>query len=377
MRCSSTKTPLRFRLLTAAVFWLATTAAALAQQFPTVPDRSVIGRIGVGGQSGPSQAIPFTNFLPNLVGSQSANTIFAGPASGAANVPSFRLLVGADLPNPSASTLGGVQSLTCSASNWFNTLSTAGVLGCSQQNFNNLAGTIAGAQIPSSTITSAMIVDGTIVDADISASAAIAGSKITTVSNSVAGVVPALPNDSTKFFNGVGAYVAPPSAGTMILLNTLTASASATLSDTTSLTSTYSVYEIVFENLIPATNTQNLNLQVHSAAAFPATAYVTSTIDSNGGGAPSGSTSTTAIVIVRSQGNGSPGVSGSIRVHTPSGTTAPKMWVGQFVGNTITPAALLSNTTGYWNGNTAVDGFQVLFASGNITSGVIKIYGIQ
>jgi len=33
--------------------------------------------------------------------------------------------------------------------------------------------------------------------------------------------------------------------------------------------------------------------------------------------------------------------------------------------------------TGYWNANGAVDGFQVLFSSGSITSGTIKIYGIQ
>lgn len=71
----------------------------IAQQFPTVPDRSVIGRIGVGGQSGPSQAIPFASFLPNLVGTQSINTVFAGPGSGSSGLASFRALVGADLPN--------------------------------------------------------------------------------------------------------------------------------------------------------------------------------------------------------------------------------------------------------------------------------------
>jgi hypothetical protein len=38
----------------------------------------------------------------------------------------------------------------------------------------------------------------------------------------------------------------------MVLLNTLTASNSATLSDTSSLTATYPIYEIVFENIVPA-----------------------------------------------------------------------------------------------------------------------------
>jgi hypothetical protein len=38
---------------------------AVAQQFPTVPGHSIIGRLGVSGDSGPSQAIPFTTFLAN------------------------------------------------------------------------------------------------------------------------------------------------------------------------------------------------------------------------------------------------------------------------------------------------------------------------
>jgi hypothetical protein len=75
-------------------------ASASAQQFPVVPDHTVIGRIGVTGQSGPSQAIPFANLLPQIAGTRSANTVFAGPASGAAAGPSFRALVSADLPNP-------------------------------------------------------------------------------------------------------------------------------------------------------------------------------------------------------------------------------------------------------------------------------------
>lgn len=58
---------------------------------------------------------------------------------------------------PSATTLGGVKSLTCSASNWFNTLSTLGVFGCSQPNFTDLAGSIAAGQIPASVISYAKI----------------------------------------------------------------------------------------------------------------------------------------------------------------------------------------------------------------------------
>jgi hypothetical protein len=59
--------------------------------------------------------------------SQSANQVFAGPTSGAAATPAFRSLVGADLPNPSASALGGVESLAAVAHDFLTSISTAGV----------------------------------------------------------------------------------------------------------------------------------------------------------------------------------------------------------------------------------------------------------
>jgi hypothetical protein len=313
-----------------------------------------------------------------VIQNTTANKVWSGPTSGGAAAPGFRALVGADLPAPGASSLGGVQSITCSASNWFNTLSTGGVLGCAQPNFNNLLGTIAGAQIPSSTITSAMIVDATIVDADVSASAAIAGSKVTTVSNSVAGVVPALPNDSTKFFNGVGAYATPPSAGQMILLNTLTASGSATLSDTTSLTNTYSSYELVFLNIVPATTSTSCEIQVHASAAFQATGYITSYWGGTAGSTtPLTGNPTTFIPCshLTSVINAAPGVNGMIRISTPS-AAAIHGWYGSFNVDTGANIAALT-VAGKWNTSAVIDGFQVLFSSGNIASGVVKIYGIQ
>lgn len=62
----------------------------------------------------------------------------------AGNISSGTLPAGR-LPTPTASTLGGVQSLTCSTSNWFRTLSTAGVFGCSQPSFSDLTGQVAAA----------------------------------------------------------------------------------------------------------------------------------------------------------------------------------------------------------------------------------------
>ncbi|WP_152621369.1 hypothetical protein [Bradyrhizobium japonicum] len=60
-------------------------------------------------------------------------------------------LPAARLPNPSASTLGGTQSKTCSSSNWLNSISTSGVPGCSQPSFADLTGSIACLQLPAIT----------------------------------------------------------------------------------------------------------------------------------------------------------------------------------------------------------------------------------
>jgi hypothetical protein len=65
----------------------------------------------------------------------------------------YQVLGANGLPTPTASTLGGVQSVTCSTSNWFNTLSTGGVFGCSQPNFTDLTGSASVAQITSALTT--------------------------------------------------------------------------------------------------------------------------------------------------------------------------------------------------------------------------------
>ena len=64
--------------------------------------------------------------------SQNANLIYAGPPSGSTAAPSFRALVGADLPNPSASSLCGVQSFSAQSSKWINAISTGGVPSAAQ-----------------------------------------------------------------------------------------------------------------------------------------------------------------------------------------------------------------------------------------------------
>jgi hypothetical protein len=67
------------------------------------------------------------------------NTLFGGPASGSAAEPGCRALVGADLPTPGASSLGGVESFTAPTHQFLNGLSNLGIFSSAQPSVGDLA----------------------------------------------------------------------------------------------------------------------------------------------------------------------------------------------------------------------------------------------
>jgi len=81
----------------------------------------------------------------------SANTVFAGPTTGSAAAPTFRALVGADLPNPSATTLGGIESYAAVTHQFINQISTLGVPSSVQPDFSDLSGSVSCGQLPALT----------------------------------------------------------------------------------------------------------------------------------------------------------------------------------------------------------------------------------
>ena len=92
--------------------------------------------------------ITTTGTLAVTLATETANTVFAGPTTGSAAVPTFRALVGADLPNPSASTLGGMESITSASHNWITYIDTSGVPHQAQPAFTDLSGSLATGQLP-------------------------------------------------------------------------------------------------------------------------------------------------------------------------------------------------------------------------------------
>lgn len=95
---------------------------------------------------GPPKQVPITSFAP--FSSAPANKVYAGPTSGPDATPTFRSLVGGDLPLPAAVTLGAVFSKTATASQWFRSLGTDGIFTTSQPAFSDLSGSATLAQLP-------------------------------------------------------------------------------------------------------------------------------------------------------------------------------------------------------------------------------------
>lgn len=181
-------------------------------------------------------------------------------------------------------------------------------------------------------------------------------------------------------FDGTSLRMVTQSNTVPLLLTTLTAAVSASLQDTTHLTSTFTEYELRFRNILPASANQPLELLVHSGGVFQTTNYLCSQSGADGGTGWDSAGTTTYIGVTRTAttfpANSGSGVSGWIRVVNPTNTSAPKQWFGQFTYYNGTTCTVV-DVSGFWNGgNGAVDGFQVKPVSGNITSGSIEVWGI-
>lgn len=171
----------------------------------------------------------------------------------------------------------------------------------------------------------------------------------------------------------------PPTfqSGAWVLLNTLTASNSASLSDTTHVTSSYNEYLLVFENVQPATNNITCEIQLHIGGSFQATNYQNSTIGGNSS-TPFSQANTTYIGCSpnASTANSGMGISGTALLFNPSSSAVIKSVTGDFVlSSSVAGTVSTMLTGGMWNGTSPVDGFQVIMSSGNIASGTVKLYG--
>jgi len=176
--------------------------------------------------------------------------------------------------------------------------------------------------------------------------------------------------------------------GGMVLLNTLSPNNVASTNDTTSFTAAYKNYMIFFDGVCPATQTTTFQMQVATTgAAFTTSGYV-SIAQVNVSSVIVTDTSTSAIILTGTRSTTQMqtaltlGLSGFVKLigaQNPIGEV--RQMIGQCTfaatgGALSTTTFAIANLGGVYTGGFTISGVNFLFSSGNIQTGIVKIYGI-
>ncbi len=188
-------------------------------------------------------------------------------------------------------------------------------------------------------------------------------------------------------FNGIAVPSAVTDAHTLIA--TATASASATLSFTTGIDSTYDAYEFRFTNMHPATDESYLGFQVNASGQTGFNETITSatfisfhleddsdtrlqydTVHDQAQG-------TAYQRLTHYQGyDNDQASSGVLTLYAPSSTTYVKHFTARINDAHSGDVTTDNYTGGYINTTAAIDEISFKMNSGNIDAGQIKMYGI-
>jgi hypothetical protein len=141
----------------------------------------------------------------------------------------------------------------------------------------------------------------------------------------------------------------------------------------------YSVYELVLDNIFPVTNAVSVVLQVAINGAIESSGYVACIAETNSVNNTFTQSSFTIGIPLTSANNANnmePGISGVFRIMNPSNTTSRKTIGGQTFANASGTAARTAIVSGYWDGgNGPITGWQIVPASGSLSTGIVRVYG--
>ena len=194
--------------------------------------------------------------------------------------------------------------------------------------------------------------------------------------------------------NSLSAISAKPSGlsgGALNLISTQTASSSANVSFTSGIDSTYDEYVFKFYNMHPATDDKNFQFQGSTDGGSSYGVTITSTVFRAGHNEDDStptfgyfaaddlaqSTSYQRLDAGRTGNDSDSGLVGTLQLFSPSSTTFVKHFI--YNGNThkSNNQSMEAFVAGYFNTTSAIDAINFQFASGNIDSGVIKLYGVS
>ena len=180
------------------------------------------------------------------------------------------------------------------------------------------------------------------------------------------------------------------STADVVLLSTTTASDDATVDITSGIDSTYGVYIFRFYNIHPATDSQDFSFQVNAAGGSGFNETITSTVfrayhtEAGASGAVDNDASrdqaegTAYQKLSGEVGNGNDeSLAGELHLFNPASTTYVKNFIWRGTVYFSEDANYANFNAGYINTTTAIDEISFKFASGNVESGKIKMWGVK
>ena len=199
----------------------------------------------------------------------------------------------------------------------------------------------------------------------------------------------ALTKISNQSLSSISSLPATLPTGALTLLSTQTASSSASISFTSGIDSTYDSYVFKFINIHPATDQTFLTFQADTGTNTNYNQTVTTsyfTAYHNEGGSSTALTyntsydlaqSTDFITIADRTGtDNDQSISGTLQIFQPSSSTFVKHFIADTNCYEQSDFSSRVFVGGYFNITTAITRFQFKMSSGNIDSGVIKLYGV-
>lgn len=191
--------------------------------------------------------------------------------------------------------------------------------------------------------------------------------------------------------NGAGAPTWVTASGSgLVCIAVASASSVSSVDFTTGIDSTYDEYEFHFQNVIPSSGGGPnflLRTSANSGSSYAATSgdYSWSSMYNYSNG-PSpiqsdGNATSTGLLIDSSLGvtgnTAAGGISGVVRLINPAGTASVKHFIWDANNQNSSTVSLQIRATGSRNSTAVVNAVRFIFSSGNIASGLFKLYGLR
>ena len=179
------------------------------------------------------------------------------------------------------------------------------------------------------------------------------------------------------------------SGSSLVLLETQTASSSATISFTSNIDSTYKEYVFKFYDIHPATDSVKFQFQADTGTNTNYNQTITSSMfgayHAEGDGSQGlgyeashdqaqGTSFETLVINVGNDNDQS--ASGTLHLFNPSSTTFVKHFIATNNSSSAADNSQQDFKAGYFNTTTALTRVQFKMSSGNIDAGTIKMYGV-